>query len=169
MSCYGSRPLGPRSRSASSTRIRALLAEQAFTDEGRFYVKGQKTKKKCSFAYLENPESSAEGNRLRIRARFTGRSATDLFGRCAGVGSLALDAWYDGLSYSKTAMPRTKVAITLETQLLDRVDELVARQRFRNRSQAIGAALTEKLQRLARTQLARECARLDPKEEKALA
>jgi metal-responsive CopG/Arc/MetJ family transcriptional regulator len=66
-------------------------------------------------------------------------------------------------------MPKTKVAVTLETQLLDRVDDLVAQQRFRNRSQAIEAALSEKLQRLARTRLAQECARLDPKEEKALA
>ncbi|MBK5292978.1 MAG: ribbon-helix-helix protein, CopG family [Acidobacteriia bacterium] len=66
-------------------------------------------------------------------------------------------------------MPKTKVAITLETQLLDRVDELVAQQRFRNRSQAIGAAVAEKLERLARSRLARECAKLDPKEERALA
>ena len=66
-------------------------------------------------------------------------------------------------------MPKTKVAVTLETQLLNRVDELVAQQRFRNRSQAIEAALSEKLQRLARTRLAQECARLDPKEERALA
>jgi len=66
-------------------------------------------------------------------------------------------------------MPKRKVAVTIETQLLNRVDELVAQQRFRNRSQAIEAALAEKLQRLARTRLARECARLDPKEERALA
>ena len=66
-------------------------------------------------------------------------------------------------------MAKTKVALTLETQLVDRVDELVAHQRFRNRSQAIEAALAEKLQRIARTRLAGECAKLDPKEEKALA
>ena len=66
-------------------------------------------------------------------------------------------------------MPKTKVALTLETELVDRVDELVAHQRFRNRSQAIEAALAEKLQRIACTRLAGECARLDPKEEKALA
>ena len=52
---------------------------------------------------------------------------------------------------------------------MERVDELVAQQRFRNRSQAIEAALAEKLQRIARTRLAGECAKLDPKEEKALA
>ena len=66
-------------------------------------------------------------------------------------------------------MPKTKVALTLETELVDRVDELVAEQRFRNRSQAVEAALAEKLQRVARTRLAKECAKLDRREEKALA
>ncbi len=66
-------------------------------------------------------------------------------------------------------MPKTKVAITIDSQLLDRVDELVARQAFRNRSQAIEAAITHKLIRARRTRLARECAKLDPAEEKALA
>jgi metal-responsive CopG/Arc/MetJ family transcriptional regulator len=66
-------------------------------------------------------------------------------------------------------MPKTKVAVTLETELVERVDELVAHQRFRNRSQAIESALAEQLQRLARTRLAAECAKLDPEEEKALA
>ena len=36
-----------------------------------------------------------------------------------------------------------------------------------NRSQAVQAALTESLQRLARTRLACECAKLDPEEEAA--
>jgi metal-responsive CopG/Arc/MetJ family transcriptional regulator len=66
-------------------------------------------------------------------------------------------------------MPKTKVAVTLDSRLLDHVDELVAQRRFRNRSQAIETALVEKLQRLVRTRLARECAQLDPREEKALA
>jgi len=66
-------------------------------------------------------------------------------------------------------MPKTKVAITLETELLERVDDLVAHRSFRNRSQAIEAALAEKLDRLGGTRLARECAKLDPNEEKALA
>jgi metal-responsive CopG/Arc/MetJ family transcriptional regulator len=66
-------------------------------------------------------------------------------------------------------MPKTKVALTIESDLVARVDELVAQQRFRNRSQAIEGALAEKLQRMARTRLAAECAKLDPKEEKALA
>lgn len=68
-----------------------------------------------------------------------------------------------------TAMPKTKVALTLDSALLDQVDDLVARARFRNRSQAIEAALAEKLARLARTRLAEECAKLDPAEERRFA
>lgn len=66
-------------------------------------------------------------------------------------------------------MPKTKVAITLDTQLLGRVDELVALREFRNRSQAIETALAEKLARARRTRLAQECAKLDPVDEQALA
>jgi Arc/MetJ-type ribon-helix-helix transcriptional regulator len=66
-------------------------------------------------------------------------------------------------------MPKTKVALTLDSILLERLDNLVARKRFRNRSQAIETALAEKLARLARTRLAEECAKLDPAEERRLA
>ena len=66
-------------------------------------------------------------------------------------------------------MPKTKVALTLDSELLERVDELVAKQRFRNRSQAVEAALADKVQRLARTRLARESAKLNPREERRLA
>jgi metal-responsive CopG/Arc/MetJ family transcriptional regulator len=66
-------------------------------------------------------------------------------------------------------MPKTKVALTLETRLLEQVDDLVERKRFRNRSQAIETALADRLQRLARTRLAREAAKLKPRDEKHLA
>jgi metal-responsive CopG/Arc/MetJ family transcriptional regulator len=66
-------------------------------------------------------------------------------------------------------MPKTKVALTLDAELLERVDELVAKQRFRNRSQAVEAALADKVKRLARTRLARESAKLNPRDEKRLA
>jgi Arc/MetJ-type ribon-helix-helix transcriptional regulator len=66
-------------------------------------------------------------------------------------------------------MPKTKVALTIDAGLLSQVDDLVARRRFRNRSQAVEAALAEKLARLARTRLAEECSRLDPAEERRLA
>lgn len=71
--------------------------------------------------------------------------------------------------YCHTPMPKTKVALTLDADLLDQVDELVAKQKFRNRSQAVEAALADKLHRLARTRLAREAAKLDPTEEKRVA
>ena len=66
-------------------------------------------------------------------------------------------------------VPKTKVALTLDRELLERVDSLVTGGRFRNRSQAVEAALAEKLARLARTRLAEESAKLDPAEEQRLA
>lgn len=66
-------------------------------------------------------------------------------------------------------MPKTKVALTLDSDLLERLDELVEQRKFRNRSQAVESALADKLQRLARTRLARESAKLNPREEKRLA
>jgi Arc/MetJ-type ribon-helix-helix transcriptional regulator len=66
-------------------------------------------------------------------------------------------------------MPKTKVALTIDSTLLERLDELVELDRFRNRSQAIEAALADKLEQLARTRLARESAKLNPSEEKRLA
>lgn len=66
-------------------------------------------------------------------------------------------------------MAKTKVAVTLESTLLDELDGLVAAHRFPSRSGAIEAAVSEQLARLARTRLAREAAKLDAQEEKALA
>ena len=68
-----------------------------------------------------------------------------------------------------TAMPKAKVALTLDAGLLNQVDTLVSERRFRNRSQAIESALAEKLGRLARTRLAAECDKLDPAHEQRLA
>src|SRR5712664_2674838 len=74
-----------------------------------------------------------------------------------------------GMIVCHTVMPKTKVALTLDAELLEQVDDLVVQRRFRNRSQAIEAALADKLHRLARTRLAREAAKLNPTEEKRLA
>jgi metal-responsive CopG/Arc/MetJ family transcriptional regulator len=65
-------------------------------------------------------------------------------------------------------MPKTKLAVTLDSKLVGEVDNLVRERRFANRSQAIEAAVAEKLERIAQTRLARECAKLDPVEERAL-
>lgn len=66
-------------------------------------------------------------------------------------------------------MSAAKVAITIEEDLLKRIDRLVARRKFPNRSRAIQDAVREKLERLERGRLARECAKLDPRFERKLA
>lgn len=66
-------------------------------------------------------------------------------------------------------MPRSKVAISLDEATVQRLDKLVERAVFSNRSQAIQEAVEEKLARLEKSRLARECAKLDPTFEKALA
>ena len=66
-------------------------------------------------------------------------------------------------------MSSVKVAITIDRETLSRVDGLVSRGIFPNRSRAIQAAVAEKLARMERSRLASECAKLDPKFEKALA
>jgi len=66
-------------------------------------------------------------------------------------------------------MGRSKIAITLEEKFLVELDRLVRERVFQNRSQAIQAAVEEKLERLQRRRLAQECANLDPEEERLLA
>lgn len=58
-------------------------------------------------------------------------------------------------------MGAAKVAITIEEELLERIDRLVEQRKFPNRSRAIQEAVRDKLERLDRGRLARECARLD--------
>lgn len=66
-------------------------------------------------------------------------------------------------------MNRNKVAITVNQNTLARVDQLVSQQIFPSRSRAFEEALEEKLKRLDKSRLARECAKLDPAFEKSLA
>jgi metal-responsive CopG/Arc/MetJ family transcriptional regulator len=66
-------------------------------------------------------------------------------------------------------MGSTKVAVSLDSGLLAELDQLVAQQVYPNRSKAIQAAVADKLARVRRSRLARECAKLDIREEQALA
>jgi Arc/MetJ-type ribon-helix-helix transcriptional regulator len=66
-------------------------------------------------------------------------------------------------------MPKAKVAVSLDSEALRRVDELVQQGAFTSRSQAVEQAVREKLDRWDRTCLSRESAKLDPREEKSLA
>ena len=60
-------------------------------------------------------------------------------------------------------MSTTKVAISMDENLLQRLDRLVKTRPFRSRSQAVQQAVSEK------SALARECAKLDRKSEQAMA
>ena len=66
-------------------------------------------------------------------------------------------------------MRTSKVAISIETAILEQLDRLVRNKVFPSRSRAIQEAIEEKLSRLKRTRLAEECAKLDPAAEQAMA
>jgi metal-responsive CopG/Arc/MetJ family transcriptional regulator len=64
---------------------------------------------------------------------------------------------------------RSKIAITVATATLKKVDRLVKARLYPNRSRAIEAAVEDKLQRLDLGRLARECAKLDAAAERSMA
>lgn len=66
-------------------------------------------------------------------------------------------------------MRSAKIAITVDQDLLARLDRFVKERHFPNRSRAFQEALRDKLERLERTRLARECAKLDPMFEQEMA
>jgi len=66
-------------------------------------------------------------------------------------------------------MSSSKIAITIDPDVLEEVDALVKKRMFPSRSRAIQDAVKEKLERLSHKLLAQECAKLDPDYEKALA
>ena len=66
-------------------------------------------------------------------------------------------------------MSTEKIAITIEDKTLKRLDSLVERRIYPNRSRLIQEAIREKLARIDRSRLARECAKLDTEYEQSLA
>jgi hypothetical protein len=79
--------------------LERMLADQLFTQDGRRYVHGSAAAK-CNFAYLEKPRFQGADGKLRIRAKFTGRSALNMFGQCVGLG--------DAFTAAITAVPLYK-------------------------------------------------------------
>lgn len=65
--------------------LERVLGQQLFTNEGRRYVQGNE-KRRCNYAYLEKPHIGEWNGRLVIRAKFIGKAAVDMFGRCMGIG-----------------------------------------------------------------------------------
>ena len=111
--------------------LERLLSEQVFTQEGRRYMHGSK-ENKCNFAYLEKAQVRGESGRLRMKARFSGRSALNFAGQCVGLGDafdvviLALPVYKDGFiglqdvkvtSDNKTGFYIRRVCSTMEATL----------------------------------------------------
>ena len=65
-------------------------------------------------------------------------------------------------------MTVAKLAISLDSKMLKRLDGLVHRRIFPSRSKAIQEALEEKLRRIDKSRLATECNKLNPIEEQDL-
>ena len=66
-------------------------------------------------------------------------------------------------------MAASKIAITIDDNLLKQLDLIVQSKVYPNRSKAIQEAVADKLKRLERTRLAQECAKLDPEFEQNMA
>ena len=66
-------------------------------------------------------------------------------------------------------MAASKIAITLESDMVKRLDMLVKSNLFPNRSKAIQEAVADKLKQIEKNRLAQECAKLDPEFEQSLA
>ena len=66
-------------------------------------------------------------------------------------------------------MPTKKIAISIDSFVLSRVEQLVKEGRYSNRSKAIETAVREKVARADRVRLIRELAKIDPSEEQQLA
>jgi len=66
-------------------------------------------------------------------------------------------------------MSAAKIAVSLDPDALKEVDRLVEDGAFPSRSRLIQDALAEKLERLRRVRLARECAKLDKDAERSAA
>jgi hypothetical protein len=98
-----------------------IIAEQMFTQEGRRYVKGNRADK-CQYAYLEAPKLSAVDALLRVTARFSGRSALDLFGHCVGMGDS-----FD-LTISAVPVPRNGAITFKDTQVTTTKDSYYIRK-----------------------------------------
>ena len=66
-------------------------------------------------------------------------------------------------------MAKSKIAITLDNEIVGRIDTLVRQRTYPSRSRAIEEAVRDKLTRLERSRLAAEVSKLDPAFERSLA
>lgn len=62
----------------------------------------------------------------------------------------------------------TKIAISIDKKILNRIDSLVEKKMFTNRSRAIQTAIEEKISKLDKSRLAIESAKLNTADEQLL-
>jgi Arc/MetJ-type ribon-helix-helix transcriptional regulator len=77
--------------------------------------------------------------------------------------------WYENRSYRRSEVASAKIAVSLNRETVERLDRLVCEGVYPSRSRAIQEAIDERLDRISRDRLSRECAKLDPADESALA
>ncbi len=66
-------------------------------------------------------------------------------------------------------MPKQKVAVTIEKDLVLKLDRLVSEGKYSSRSSAVEEAVMERMIKVEKSRLAEESAKLDPAYEQALA
>ena len=66
-------------------------------------------------------------------------------------------------------MPKQKVAVTIEKDLIIKLDRLVSEGKYPSRSSAVEDAVIERIVKVEKSRLAEESAKLDPAYEQALA
>ena len=66
-------------------------------------------------------------------------------------------------------MPKQKVAVTIEKDLIIKLDRLVSEGKYPSRSSAVEDAVTERMIKVEKTRLAEESAKLDPIFEQSIA
>jgi metal-responsive CopG/Arc/MetJ family transcriptional regulator len=66
-------------------------------------------------------------------------------------------------------MPKQKVAVTIEKDLIVKLDRMVSEGKYPSRSSAVEEAVIDRMIKVEKTRLAEESAKLDPAYEQALA
>ena len=66
-------------------------------------------------------------------------------------------------------MPKQKVAVTIEKDLIIKLDRLVSEGKYPSRSSAVEDAIIERMVKVEKSRLAEESAKLDPTHEQAIA
>jgi len=66
-------------------------------------------------------------------------------------------------------MPKQKVAVTIEKDLIIKLDRLVSEGKYPSRSSAVEDAVIERMVKVEKSRLAEESAKLDPAYEQAIA